>query len=139
MTKLLSSNSILLHSGLNPTWNFCCLKMKSVEKIFGYIREQFYRFSRGCKPQFFRCLPLWKTVRLNGKKLQNATKIVIAVTEIFVFLAKCLFAHRNTGTQNCETLQKFASLSNEANWRKFRAVGTGSARGHLSPSNFWLP
>ena len=28
-------------------WRFsCCLKMKSVEKILGYIREQFYRFSR---------------------------------------------------------------------------------------------
>ena len=49
-------NSILLHSGLKPTWHFwlstrfsCCLKMKQVENILGYIREQFYRFSRGCK------------------------------------------------------------------------------------------
>ena len=54
----LSNNSILLHSGLNPAWHFwlstrfsCCLKMKSVENILGYIREQFYRFSRGCKPR----------------------------------------------------------------------------------------
>ena len=53
-----SRNSILLHSGLNPAWHFwlstrfsCCLKMKSVENILGYIREQFYRFSRGCKPR----------------------------------------------------------------------------------------
>ena len=46
---------------------------------------------------------------------KHSAEIVIAVTEIFVFLAKCLFAHRNTGTQNCETLQKFVSLSNEAN------------------------
>ena len=52
------SFSILLHSGLNPAWHFwlstwfsCCLKMKSVENILGYIREQFYRFSRGCKPR----------------------------------------------------------------------------------------
>ena len=52
----------------------------------------------------------------------------------FCFLAKCLFAHRNTGTQNCETLQKFASLSNEANWRKFRADGTGSVRWGI-----WVP
>ena len=51
-------NSILLHSGLNPAQHFwlstrfsCCLKMKSVENILGYIREQFYRFSRGCKPR----------------------------------------------------------------------------------------
>ena len=51
-------NSILLHSGLNSAWHFllstrfsCCLKMKSVEDILGYIREQFYRFLRGCKPQ----------------------------------------------------------------------------------------
>ena len=51
-------NSILLHSGLNPAWNFwlstrfsCCLKMKSVENILGYIWEQFYRFLRGCKPR----------------------------------------------------------------------------------------
>ena len=41
-------NSILLHSGLNPAWYFwlstrfsCCLKMKSVENILGYIREEF--------------------------------------------------------------------------------------------------
>ena len=27
-----------------------------------------------CLPPLFRCLPLWKTVRLHGKKLQNATK-----------------------------------------------------------------
>jgi len=53
-----NNNSILLHSGLNPAWHFwlstrfsCCLKMKSVENILGYIREQFYRFSRGCKPR----------------------------------------------------------------------------------------
>ena len=51
-------NSILLHSGLYPAWHFwlstrfsCCLKMKSVENILAYIREKFYRFSRGCKPQ----------------------------------------------------------------------------------------
>ena len=53
-----SVNSILLHSGLNPAWHFwlstrfsCYLKMKSVENILRYIWEQFYRFSRGCKPQ----------------------------------------------------------------------------------------
>ena len=46
-----NSHSILLHSGLNPAWHFwlstrcsCCLKMKSVENILGYIWEQFYRF-----------------------------------------------------------------------------------------------
>ena len=51
-------NSILLHSGLNPAWHFwlstrfsCCLKMESVENILGYIREQFYKFSRGWKPR----------------------------------------------------------------------------------------
>ena len=51
-------HSILLHSGLNPAWHFwlstrfsCCLKMKSVETILGYIQEQFYRFSRGRKPR----------------------------------------------------------------------------------------
>ena len=43
-------NSILLQSSLNPAWHFwlstrfsCCLKIKSVENILGYIREQFYR------------------------------------------------------------------------------------------------
>ena len=53
-----SQIGILLHSGLNPAQHFwlstrfsCCLKMKSVENILGYIREQFYRFSRGCKPR----------------------------------------------------------------------------------------
>ena len=54
---LMHYNSILLHSGLNPAWYFwfstrfsCCLKMKLVENILGYIWEQIYRFSRGCKP-----------------------------------------------------------------------------------------
>ena len=28
-----------------------CNSLKSVENILGYIREQFYRFSRGCKPR----------------------------------------------------------------------------------------
>ena len=53
-----SDNVILLHSGLYPAWHFWlstrfygCLKMKSVENILGYIREQFYRSSRGCKPR----------------------------------------------------------------------------------------
>ena len=76
-------NSILLHSGLNPAWHFwlstrfsCCLKMKSVENILGYVREQFYRFSRGCKPQenLWDCsrkcrvqasLPQWFFLRYN--------------------------------------------------------------------------
>ena len=51
-------NSILLHSELYPAWHFwlstkfsCCLKIKSVENILGSIQEQFYRFSRGCKPR----------------------------------------------------------------------------------------
>ena len=50
--------NILGQFRLNPAWHFwlstrfsCCLKMKSVENILGYIREQFYRFSRGCKPR----------------------------------------------------------------------------------------
>ena len=52
------TNGILLHSGLIPDWHLwlstrfsCCLKVKSVQNILGYIREQFYRFSRGCKPR----------------------------------------------------------------------------------------
>ena len=51
-------NSILLHSGLYPAWHFllwtrfsCCLKMKSVENILGYVQGQFHRFLRGCKPR----------------------------------------------------------------------------------------
>ena len=47
-SHLWKSISILLHSYLKI---FCCLKMKSVENISGYIREQFYRFSRGCMPR----------------------------------------------------------------------------------------
>ena len=57
-SKKRTNNGILLHSSLNPARHFwlstrfsCCLKMKSVENISGYIREQFYRFSRGCKPR----------------------------------------------------------------------------------------
>ena len=58
MLILMVGISILFHIGLKPAWHFwlstrfsCCLKMKSVENILGYVREQFYRFSRGCKPR----------------------------------------------------------------------------------------
>ena len=68
------SNSILLRSGLYPAWLFwlstrfsCCLKMKSVENIFGYIREQFYRFSRGCKPRE----NLWNCLRKYPKMFET--------------------------------------------------------------------
>ena len=43
---------------MNPAWHFClstrfscCLKMKSVVNILGYIWGQFYRFSKDCRPQ----------------------------------------------------------------------------------------
>ena len=46
--KLHWSNGILLHSGLNPAWHFwlstrfpCCLKMKSVENIYGIFNDNF--------------------------------------------------------------------------------------------------
>ena len=68
------NNSILLRSGLYPAWLFwlstrfsCCLKMKSVENIFGYIREQFYRFSRGCKPRE----NLWNCSRKYSKMFET--------------------------------------------------------------------
>ena len=44
---------------------FCCLKMRSVENILGYIQEQFYRFSRGYKPWE----NLWICSILGNKKL----------------------------------------------------------------------
>ena len=72
--KFFQYNGILLHSGLNPAWHFwlstrfsCCLKMKSVENISGYIREQFYRFSRGCKPRE----NLWNCSRKYPKIFEN--------------------------------------------------------------------
>ena len=131
-----------MHSGLNPAWHFwlstrfsCCLKMKSVENILGYIREQqifeivqentikcsklihFRQQKIEFKPEclvwscnrMFCCIfgwyfyvksgwnmkkillsssrafslstptfslsTLWTTVRLHGKKLQNATNL----------------------------------------------------------------
>ena len=33
-----------------------------------------------CLPPLFHCLPLWTTVRLHGKKLQNATNSISAQT-----------------------------------------------------------
>ena len=41
--------------------------MKSVENIFGYIREQFYRFSRGCKPRE----NLWNCLRKYPKMFET--------------------------------------------------------------------
>ena len=72
--------SILLHNGLNPAWHFwlssrfaCCLKMKSVENILGYIQEQFYRFSKGCKPQnnLWDCSRKYTKVFKTGSFLGN--------------------------------------------------------------------
>ena len=80
--------SILLNSG---AWHFwlstrfsCCLKMKSVENILGYIREQFYRFLRDYKPQE----NLWdcsrKTLQCSKRRhlailLQNATNLIASL------------------------------------------------------------
>ena len=52
-----------IKSGWNMKKLFCCPAL-----------ELFH-----CLPPLFRCLPLWKTVRLHGKKLQNATKARIPV------------------------------------------------------------
>ena len=57
-------NSILLHSGLNPAWHFW---LSEDENILGYIREQFYRFSRGCK----LWENLWNCSRKNTKKFKT--------------------------------------------------------------------
>ena len=61
----ISNNSILLISGLNPAWHFwlttpfsCCLKMKSVENILGYIH---------CKP----LENTWKCSRKYPKMLKT--------------------------------------------------------------------
>ena len=62
-------SSILLHSGLNPAWHSwlptrfsCCLNMKSVENILGYIRGQFCTFSRGSRkyPKMFKAHILFR-------------------------------------------------------------------------------
>ena len=63
-SHLWKSISILLHSYLKI---FCCLKMKSVENILGYIREQFYRFSRGGKP--------WKNIWNCSRKYLKMEKL----------------------------------------------------------------
>ena len=54
---------------------FCC--------IFGwyfYVKSGWNLKKIFCCPalELFHCLPLWTTVRLHGKKLQNATKNVVA-------------------------------------------------------------
>ena len=76
ISTCITVNSILLRSGLYPAWLFwlstrfsCCLKMKSVENILGYIREQFYRFSRGCKPRE----NLWNCSRKYTKIFKTAS------------------------------------------------------------------
>ena len=63
---------------------FCCIfgwyfyiKIRlKYEKIFWCPALELFH----CLPPLFCCLPLWKTVRLHGKKLQNATNIHCFVT-----------------------------------------------------------
>ena len=56
--------------------------MKSVENILGYIREQFYRFSRGCKPRenFWNCsrkyTKMFKTDSFLGNKKSSLNQNV---------------------------------------------------------------
>ena len=68
---------VLLHF-----WEICYIEIKlKYEKIILFI---VYSYGKKCYllalevfqclPPLFRCLPLWTTVRLHGKKLQNATK-----------------------------------------------------------------
>ena len=49
------------------------IRLKYEKKIFCCPALELFH----CLPPLFHCLPLWKTVRLHGKKLQNATKYVL--------------------------------------------------------------
>ena len=98
------NSSILLHSGLNPAWHFwlstrfsCCLKMKSVENILGYVREQFYRFSRGCKPRenLWNCsrkyTKMFKTDSFLGKKNWVQTRMFGVIMPLCNRMFCCIF------------------------------------------------
>ena len=97
-------NSILLHSGLNPAWHFwlstrfsCCLKLKPVENIFGYIPGQFNRFWRGCKPRRFlkifeivqenilQCskLTIWRIFWMVLQKCHYWTELGVSIKNLF--------------------------------------------------------
>ena len=105
-------NSILLHSGLNPACHLwfstrlsCCLKMKSVENILGYVREQFYRFSRDCKPRenLWNCLrtytEMFKTDSfLGNKKLsfnQNVWRDHVTMQQDVLLHFRGIFSYHN--------------------------------------------
>ena len=66
---------------------FCCIfgwyfyieiRLKYEKQIFCPGLELFH-----CLPPLFCCLPLWKTVRLDGKKQQNATNMIFDATFYF--------------------------------------------------------
>ena len=79
---------------------FCCIfgwyfyieiRLKQ-EKIFCCPALEHFH----CLPPLFCCLPLWKTVRLHGKKLQNATKVsggrkCVSLTSYMCLTAYCVF------------------------------------------------
>ena len=64
----------MLKSGWNMKKIFCCPALElfnclPLRKTLLFISLELFH----CLLPLFWCLPLWKTVRLHGKKLQNAT------------------------------------------------------------------
>ena len=72
--------------------------MKSVENILGYIREQFYRFSRGCKPRenLWKCsrkyTKMFKTSSfLSNKKLNLNQRMFGVIMPLYNRMFCCIF------------------------------------------------
>ena len=65
-----------------------------------------------CLPPLFRCLPLWTTVRLHGKKLQNATKtLYVLVLDMLQTLQPFLLWCISNLTPKAQKLRSPASKS----------------------------
>ena len=119
-------NSILLHSGLNPAWNFwlstrfSCLEMKSVENILGYILE---------------AVSLEKMFEIFQENIQNwfifkqqknyATRFVVAFWVIDISTLECerniLLSSSRAFSLSTVTFLLSTPLENsEATWKKLQ-------------------
>ena len=136
MLILMVEISILFHIGLKPSWHFCLstrfscsLKMKSVENILGYIREQFYRFSRGCKP--------WEN-------LWNCSRKYTKMFKADSFLGNEKLSLNQNVWHDHATMQQdillhfwviFLNWNQAEIWKKYS--GTRSTRANSSPEGQW--
>ena len=75
----------------------------SMKKVFCCPALELYH----CLPPLFCCLPLWKTVRLHGKKLQNAPNTDFYVIKKLINKSQAQIITQSSSYVHCYSIWKY--------------------------------